>query len=377
MAYDVADGRVVLFGGGTGNGGFPFGDTWTWDGNTWTRSHPEHSPSARGGTQMAYDAADGQVVLFGGDSSVGRQNDTWTWDGTDWTQRHPAHSPPVRQDAGIAYDAADGRVVLFGGLDLGGHHLGDTWTWDGTDWTQQHPAHQPGPRTEQAMAYDDADGRVVLFGGFSSHDLGDTWTWDGTDWTRQHPAHAPHRRFGAGLAYDAANSGVVLFGGWGCTCQDFDVRGDTWTWNGTDWTPAGRAHSPQPRADARMAYAADGRVLLFGGMDARHFFGDTWTWDAASWTKHPAESISLTPESGPPGTTVQIAGRGFTGFERVELEFQDSTQGVTVLKIVAVRWDGQFAAHVEIPGGATPGRQHIVARGSLGKETAKQSFTVT
>src|SRR3954468_16908234 len=83
------------------------------------------SPLPGTGPGMAYDAADGQVVLFGG--SAGR---TWTWDGSDWTRRTPLHSPPPSPSYyryGMAYDAANGQVVLFGGV------AGDTWTWDGTD----------------------------------------------------------------------------------------------------------------------------------------------------------------------------------------------------------------------------------------------------
>jgi hypothetical protein len=131
---------------------------------------------------MAYDAARGQVVLFGG--CCGLLSDTWTWDGTDWTQHFPAHSPTPRSGMGMAYDAARGQVVLFGGSSE--DVVGDTWTWDGTDWTQHTPAHSPTPRYGPGMAYDAARGQVVLFGaapGLTS----DTWTWVGTDWT-QHPA---------------------------------------------------------------------------------------------------------------------------------------------------------------------------------------------
>ena len=38
---------------------------------------------------MAYDAATGQVVVFGGDRGdyVGAlSNETWTWDGSNWTR---------------------------------------------------------------------------------------------------------------------------------------------------------------------------------------------------------------------------------------------------------------------------------------------------
>src|SRR3954453_23259931 len=40
------------------------------------------SPPPGTGPGMAYDAADGQVVLFGGSTRA-----TWTWDGSGWTRR--------------------------------------------------------------------------------------------------------------------------------------------------------------------------------------------------------------------------------------------------------------------------------------------------
>ena len=66
---------------------------------------------------MAYDAARGEVVLFGG-RRLRLLDDTWTWDGTDWTERSPRHrSPSARDSMGMAYDAARGEVVMFGGSD--------------------------------------------------------------------------------------------------------------------------------------------------------------------------------------------------------------------------------------------------------------------
>jgi hypothetical protein len=62
----------------------------------------------------------------------------------------------------MAYDAATGQLVLFGGF-VGGTYLNDTWTWDGTNWTQQNPTTSPSPREGLSMAYDDAIGLVVLF----------------------------------------------------------------------------------------------------------------------------------------------------------------------------------------------------------------------
>lgn len=77
---------------------------------------------------MAYDAATGKVVWFGGGGKT-KLGNTWTWDGATWTNQAPATSPPARENASMAYDAATGNVVLFGGGDpAGSRSFGDTWT---------------------------------------------------------------------------------------------------------------------------------------------------------------------------------------------------------------------------------------------------------
>src|SRR5438094_560755 len=111
----------------------------------------------------------------------------------------------------------------------------------------------PLPRVEAGIVYDDATGQVVLFGGLGrgpSGMLGDTWTWDGTDWTERTPAHAPGVRSRPGMAVDVARSDVVLFGGYqgGST-----VLGDTWIWDGADWTERTPAHAPATRTSPGMA----------------------------------------------------------------------------------------------------------------------------
>ena len=132
MAYDAATGTVVLLNGPNRRTGAP-GGTWTWDGTTWTEQHPAASPPGRFGASMAYDAATGTVVLFGGLNRKGSLafNGTWTWDGTTWTKQAPATSPPARWGAAMTYDAATGNVVMFGGVDprLGGPVYRGTWTW--------------------------------------------------------------------------------------------------------------------------------------------------------------------------------------------------------------------------------------------------------
>jgi len=81
------------------------------------------------------------------------------------------------------------------------------------------------------MAYDSAHRKVVLFGGSdsSSSSLGDTWVWDGTNWTQNFPATSPPARAFHSMAYDAARGQVVLFGGC-CTSASGGDFNDTWVW---------------------------------------------------------------------------------------------------------------------------------------------------
>ena len=52
-------------------------------------------------------------------------------------------------------------------------------------WTQRHDF-GPSPRVRSAMAYDSMRRSVVLFGGdpVRAALIGDTWQWDGADWTQ-------------------------------------------------------------------------------------------------------------------------------------------------------------------------------------------------
>ncbi|MGA2742360.1 MAG: kelch repeat-containing protein [Bryobacteraceae bacterium] len=290
MAYDGATHSTVLFGGGNGTGTpyLTYGDTWIWRDGLWSQSFPATSPSPRQGPGMAYDAATGTVVLFGGvDTSGTNLNDTWTWDGVTWTQQFPAISPPGRQfdTQGMTYDAATQTVIFFGGLESNDDVLGDTWTWDGPakTWTQQFPTSSPSSR-RTTIAYDAVNKTVVLFGGDIRNGdnglgiyLNDTWTWDGVDWTQQFPVASPSARGTASMTYDASLRQVLLFGGSALYATEQGLN-DTWTWDGNNWTERNPVARPPARWAAGMDFNATGKsVLLVGGEGNNDvFLNDTW-----------------------------------------------------------------------------------------------------
>jgi hypothetical protein len=92
--------KIVLFGGSTGfQQDFQgvLAETWEWDGSTWTQRNVA-GPSARSGAAIA--TFGNKVVLFGGGRGNGDTGlaDTWEWDGNAWTQRVVV-GPSARQGA--------------------------------------------------------------------------------------------------------------------------------------------------------------------------------------------------------------------------------------------------------------------------------------
>jgi hypothetical protein len=297
MTYDEADGYVLLFGGATGlTLSVGLGDTWTYSHGHWSQLRPANPPAARIGASMTYDAGDGYVLLFGGEivlkKSFPSVNDTWTFLAGRWTQLHPTLAPNPRVLAGLTYDAADGYVLLFGGEGFGGNAtvpttLNDTWLFQAGVWTEWAPpacttcGHAPSGREGGALAYDPWDGYVVLYGGenLTSPLVGsfivvaDTWTFLAGTWTNitATAGTPPPARAGSAILYDALDGYLLLYGG---TTTSGTPLSDTWSFVGGSWTQLSPAHSPGADYLASAAFdATDGTVLYLSGVSLT---GGTW-----------------------------------------------------------------------------------------------------
>ncbi len=267
---------MVLHGGGPLRG-----DTWEFDGTTWTEVTTAVPPGTRHGHSMVYDAARGVVVLFGGaDAAAVHLGDTWEFDGTGWMQITPTASPPARLRHAMVYDSARGRVVIFAGiLVFPENRAEDTWEFDGATWVDVTPAVSPAARSEAQMAYDDARGVVVMYGG-ASEDLDpllDTWEFDGTMWREVVTSASPGPQWWPAMTYSASLGRSVLYGD----------AGRTYLFDGTTWTDAAPISSPVPRRRGAPGIAYDstrGLVVLFGGLasfpPADNYLNDTWLYGA-------------------------------------------------------------------------------------------------
>ncbi len=257
---------------------------------------------------------------------------------------------PARSDGPMAYDAADGYVLEFGGSAGFTTLLGDTWSYLGGCWTEREAADTgstcytnpptdtttgpcPLPRAGANMVWDghpadcttlfpsDTQGCVVLFGGCTSIGsqgggffvgggfacaagtfAADTWEYYGGSWAQvTTQGTAPPGRIDFGMAYDALDTKVVIVAGstaqsCGASKCTITVTSDSWKFNGggtnPTWTQicaAGACGSPaiSSRWGPALTYdASDQELVLYGGSSVTASLGDSYTFTVAGgWSQ--------------------------------------------------------------------------------------------
>jgi PKD repeat protein len=217
---------------------------------------------------MVYDAATGAVFLDGGSlggpsivSSYGDngpwifKNDTWTYLGYNFSSGLTISNPTAQS---LVYDAADGYVMAFGGESLAPSlpgNLGDnyTWVWSNNGWTNisANVTNAPPPRISTAMVYDATDGYVLLYGGRTilcdqnvtadcdyppeavPTSYADTWKYLAGNWTEVNSSSAPGYVPDPLLTYDPVDRGVADYNDYSCTNANLTVGctdASTWLW---------------------------------------------------------------------------------------------------------------------------------------------------
>ena len=257
---------------------------------TWIELEPETVPPPRHGHAMAFDASRGVIVMYGGAGPDGMIGDTWEFDGVDWTDADPTSSPAeVYGNSGLVYDSERERIVLFGGH-TGSTVEADTYEYDGTEWVEVDVSSFSSPRYTHGTVYDIARDRIVAFGGRETIGaptlrgyLQDTWEFDGDGWDEVGTETVPGARGSTAAAYDWWRNLTVLFGGYRYDGADRNL-GDTWVFDGEDWSSLTLDDSPAGRSSFAMAFhGAIGRTVLFGGQNTTPGLADTWEFAGDSW----------------------------------------------------------------------------------------------
>lgn len=306
FATDPVNNAVWLVSGTDGEG--IAGDFWKYQYGQFTQIIADNSPSGCQTPNAAFDIDRKKLVV------VCATSDTFEWDGTAWTKfdiTDTRKKPTPRRFSSMVYDETLKKTVLFGGFNDPAY-LNETWLWDGTSWTKitKNP---PTLRSLQSMWFDPNLKKTVVYGGIgrlTSDDritrYSDTWTFDGASWTELKPPVTPGTRYGAQVAVDPRTKRVVLFGGLRLdtngTVQTQVYASDTWEFDGTTWKQMTPSTVPPPRENGAMAYDPSLNVVtMFGGYSG-FLLSDLWSYSNGNWSVR-TEALKRRRSSGTPSST--------------------------------------------------------------------------
>ncbi len=299
LAYDPERQRVLLF-GGKGDDDVTRNELWSFDLGTrrWTRIDPEGpSPPPCEDHTLVLDSANGQLVLFGGESGPSRPA-TWTYDlrANRWTDITQETAPALEGHIAV-YDPRGKRMIVFGGMrvkfvkkDEKEKTLEEnTWAVDldraspgyGTWAVLPIDGNRPRPRREHRGVFDPVRSRLIIFGGrqrSNSSFLNDVWALDleSLSW-REIETHGdrpdPVRQMAFSL--DPTANVLTVFGGEVLVKLDSShtdnlVVNQVWVLDlGTGlWTD--RTPYPRPMYDHVGLFVPEyGGTLIYGGSSKR------------------------------------------------------------------------------------------------------------
>ncbi len=245
-AYDSANNRMMVFGGGEGAPAPCSNDVWVLENANgqggsaaWTQLTPGGtSPAPRAFHQGVYDPTSNTLTVFGGfDCSSHYYNDVWVLNNANglggapvWTQLAPSGLPPAaRERASAVYDPLNKTMTVFGG-DNGKAMMNDVWVLSNANggaasaWTELKPAGAaPLPRSAHTAVYDSANNRMMVYGGvIGSTTTNETWVLScangvgGTAaWSELQPQSTAPARDGHSAIYDPSSNYMVIFAGIG------------------------------------------------------------------------------------------------------------------------------------------------------------------
>jgi N-acetylneuraminic acid mutarotase len=316
-AWDTVNGQMLVFGGHIING-TPFNDLWVYrpTTNAWGPLNPSGPlPRSRVDHTAVWDATNRQMLVFGGAVGQGVVNDLWAYrpDTNAWLPLSPVGTlPPARYGHVAVWDAANNQMLVFGGCCGGTNnasYLNDLWAYRPATnvWVALTPlGTPPSERLSPVAVWDAANSQMLLFGGCCGSTgttyRNDLWAYRpagniGT-WVPLSPASAPPvGRYAATAVWDALNSQLLVFGG--CCNASAMPFNDLWGYVPAQnlWGPFNPVGGPPPARYAHMAAwdATNNQLLTFDGccVGSNHL-NDLWAYLPAPLPPTPTPTLTAT-----------------------------------------------------------------------------------
>jgi hypothetical protein len=243
---------------------------------TWRLLSTSQAPSPREAPLMVYDSARNRVVLVGGISQTeGYVGDTWEFDGTTWTPITSATLPADHNltTATMVYDSRSQQVIL-----IPSNGAESIWIYDGATWSSFSVTNPPGDRCCIRAAYDYRHDQIVIFGGYSNFFMNDTWVLRGDAWQEIviSPDSTPSVRRSYSMGYDNAREVTIVAGGWdGGVGNDADA----WAFDGTGWWLMDAPSDFAPASEKAIVFDTHREVSVLVGANV------LWEWAGETWAK--------------------------------------------------------------------------------------------
>jgi hypothetical protein len=393
LLFDPARGQRVLLGGASHPLALPQDATWVWrDGVGWAQASRPGGPLPRAGHAATYEPLSSATYLFGGrtgDSFVNGYRDLWKFDGAGWTLIDALLPGPVGPDARFRASLVargNGELVLHGGVGTDLSCLADTWALLGGKWaalpsgtarcghvawwdvvkdglavSAGAPAVSAAAgNAETPNAFVTGSAELAADGGWvqvnfgalngygaafavdgttgiahggvrSSGIVGETWTFNGTAWTPYTLGTAGPVVANASLALDTRSGAALLFGG-NLPAESAELWRFQAGWSRRPVADPEGDGSPAARSRASFTWdSARDVAVLFGGLASGAMLGDTWDLSTRDRPGH----VFRTPLSALGALPARIIGLEVSG---VAGGNGDSASGIEVLVWAAGAW---------------------------------------
>jgi hypothetical protein len=278
MVYDAAEGYVVLFGGDAAPAIRSNADyldctnaTWSFLAGTWTNLSIPGPPAPEScGPLLAYDPEISAVVAYLQPNDTSTTAQTWEFAGGSWSRLNISTPALVASSDVMNYDGASESVILFGAnaSSVWGNDSDSTWEFSGSSW-QQVPTtpnpFNPGAPGQQPNAEYDP-----ATGQFLLIQAGSLFAFSDGVWSDLGALPFYYTPIFGAFDYDPAEGYSLLFG-WIIPDGEVPKLGDT---NFTNWTYAYSSNGgwsnvsvpgPSPRMFPMMTFDAADGYLLLYG----------------------------------------------------------------------------------------------------------------
>jgi hypothetical protein len=287
IGYDGAANDVVMLGGQTfpANGGAiqSLNDAWTLNSQGWRQDHPVPSPTPGA---MAEDPRTGHLIMIGSLLPNGTGQQTWSWDGQNWTR---LANLPAATDRTVGLAPLADQLVLV--TENSQVTATQTWAWTGSAWSLRHPAtNLPLGAAGPVLSADPLRHRViaVLAAAPTAGGATQTWAWNGSTWRLVSSTFKLGLDpFSATMAPDPQTGAVLLY------MHPTGSKACTWALSGAVWRVVNSSSPDVDTAFGGASLLSDtyiGRVILIGGAARPNPLNVLWVLTGSVWS---AESRSV------------------------------------------------------------------------------------